>query len=356
MGAYYSTLSGWIIPVTRAMKALDIDPNETLEKFNIDPADVNDPEGRICVVSLGNLFEYCNKVVDDREFNIEVARHFHPSALHALGYAIQSAFSLQEALERVSKYKRVVSNCSNMETYEDGDELIVEFVVYRYPDSGRQVLSPDLIESFLATLVQVARDMVGGNLEPLKVQLSTPSPRENSEAVASFFNCPVQYGCERNAIVLDLAACKERCLGNNPVMNQIHMEMLNQFMSRVDKTNLSYLIENKIIEELPMGAPSQSDVAKHLGFSLRNLQRKLSEQGTCYKDILDATRKRLTLSYIKQPHLSISEISYLVGFSNVANFNRAFKRWLGTAPGEYRQSYLSENTISEPDHSAQASR
>ncbi|WP_232313418.1 AraC family transcriptional regulator ligand-binding domain-containing protein [Enterovibrio coralii] len=228
MSAYYSTLSGWIIPVTRAMKALDIEPNSTLEQFNIDPAEVNDPEGRICVVSLGNLFEYCNKQVPDRQFNIEVARHFHPSALHALGYAVQSAYSLQEALERVSQYKRVVSNCSNMETYEDGDELVVEFKVYRYPDSGRYVLSPDLIESFLATLVQVARDLVDGGLDPLRVQIAVPEPVSNSESVTAFFNCPVEYNADRIAVILDLTQAKQRALGNNPVMNQVHMEMLNQ--------------------------------------------------------------------------------------------------------------------------------
>ncbi|WP_407333142.1 AraC family transcriptional regulator ligand-binding domain-containing protein [Enterovibrio sp. 27052020O] len=345
MNAYYSTLSGWIIPVTRAMKALGIDPVETLEMFDIDPVEVNDPEGRICVESLGNLFAYCNKQVGTRAFNIEVARCFHPSALHALGYAVQSSFSLREALERVSQYKRVVSNCCNMQTYESNGELVVELLVYKYADSGRLVLSPDLIESFLATLVQVSRDLVGGDVNPIKIECTFDRLKENCPVVSEFLNCPVEYGSERNAVVLNLQQANERAFGNNPVINQLHIDVLNKFMSRVDKTNLTYLIESKILEELPVGAPSQADIAKHLGLSLRNLQRKLSEQGTCYKDILDNTRKRLTLNYIKQPHMSISEIGYLVGFSNVANFNRAFRRWEGCAPGEYRHSYLSSNVV-----------
>ncbi len=349
MNAYYSTLSGWIIPVTRAMKSLDIDPIETLVKFGIDPAEVNDPEGRICVESLGNLFSYCNKRMGHRQFNIEVARNFHPSALHALGYAVQSAYSLKEALERMSQYKRVVSNCSNMLTYESGDELIVELEVYQYPDSGRFVLSSDLIESFLATLVQLSRELVGGDLDPVRIQF-TYGELGDCPDVIQHFKCPVEFGCERNAIVLDLAQATERAFGNNPIINQAHLEILDQFMTRVDKTNLTYLIENKILEELPLGAPSQAVVAKHLGLSLRNLQRKLSDQGTCYEDILDCTRKRLTLSYIRQPHMSISEIGYLVGFSNVANFNRAFRRWEDCAPGEYRQKYLAENTTVEHLH------
>ncbi|WP_028025517.1 AraC family transcriptional regulator [Enterovibrio calviensis] len=347
MNAYYSTLSGWIIPVTRAIKALGLDPVETLKRFNIDPAEVNDPEGRICVESLGNLFTYCNKEFGDHNFNIEVAKCFHPSVLHALGYAVQSAYSLQEALERVSQYKRVVSNCSNMETYEVGDELVVELIVYRYPDSGRSVLSPDLIECFLSTLVRLCRDLVGGDLDPVKLQFAFDRHNVEYDSDSEFLNCPVEFGCERNAVLLDLKQCKERLFGNNPAINQMHIELLNQFMTRVDKTNLTYLIESKILDELPVGAPSQADVAKHLGYSLRNLQRKLSEQGTCYKDILDNTRKRITLNYIRQPHMSISEIGYLVGFSNVANFNRAFRRWEGCAPGEYRANYLSTSSTVE---------
>jgi len=72
--------------------------------------------------------------------------------------------------------------------------------------------------------------------------------------------------------------------------------------------------------------------------SLRNLQRKLHDQGTSYKEILENTRKKLAMDYIVQQHLSLSEIGYLVGFSSVGNFNRAFKRWTNQTPGDYRQS------------------
>ncbi|CZF86860.1 AraC family transcriptional regulator [Grimontia marina] len=350
MNAYYSALSGWLIPITRAMKSFDIDPVETLEIFGISPSEVNDPEGRVCVQSMGNVFAYCNNKVGNRVFNIEVAKSFHPSVLHALGYAVQSAYSLQEAMERVAQYKRVVSNCCNMYAFEEGeDDFVADFEVYRYSDSGRQVLTPHMIEAFLATLVKLSRDIVGRDFKPIKIQYNFDSLGlgDNCDVVAEFFDCPIEYNCERNAVVMDREIARSQAFGSNPVMNQLHLDVLNKFMCRVDKTNLSYQIENRIVEELPLGAPSQSDVAKQLGLSLRNLQRKLSDQGTCYKDILESTRKRLTMNYIKQPHLSISEIGYLVGFSNVANFNRAFRRWQGCAPGEYRHRYLSSNSLIE---------
>ena len=88
---------------------------------------------------------------------------------------------------------------------------------------------------------------------------------------------------------------------------------------------------------MPSGTPSKTDIAKQIGMSLRNLQRKLIQQDSCYRDLLEEIRKKLALEYITQAHLSLSEVGYLVGFANIGNFNRAFKRWTNCAPGEYRR-------------------
>ena len=129
-------------------------------------------------------------------------------------------------------------------------------------------------------------------------------------------------------------------IGSNPLIYQVHTNMLDKLLSRIDRENLSFVISSKINEYLALGAPSQAQIAEQLGMSLRNLQRRLQEQGTCFKEILESTRKKAALEYIKQPHLSLSEVGYLVGFSSVANFNRAFKRWQNCTPGEYRSQYL----------------
>jgi AraC-like DNA-binding protein len=71
--------------------------------------------------------------------------------------------------------------------------------------------------------------------------------------------------------------------------------------------------------------------------SLRNMQRKLKDKASNYKEILEDTRKHLAQSYLKQVNLSLGEVSYLIGFSDRSNFNRAFKRWSKLTPGDYRQ-------------------
>ena len=123
------------------------------------------------------------------------------------------------------------------------------------------------------------------------------------------------------------------------MLTQSHEKMLDEYLSRVDQNDLANRVKCRIQDKLALGSPTQADIASTLGMSLRNLQRKLSEQGTSFKDILEQTRRKLALEYIEQRHLTLGEIAYLVGFSSAANFNRAFKRWTGVSPGEFRVSH-----------------
>lgn len=152
-----------------------------------------------------------------------------------------------------------------------------------------------------------------------------------------FFDCPVNFEQDEISFSCDTAIFKEQLLGGNPLITQSHEKILNEFLSRLDKNDVVQSVKNSIYEMLPLGTPTQTEIAKHIGMSLRNLQRKLNEQDTCYRDLLEQTRKKLALEYITQGHLSLSEVGYLVGFANIGNFNRAFKRWTNYAPGEYRK-------------------
>lgn len=344
MNEYYSTLSGWLIPITKAMNDANLQTSTILDQFDIDPACINNPEARIGIERLSDLLIHCNKQALGFYFPTQVAKNFHPSTFHALGYAMISSDSLLDAFERIAQYKRVISNCCSMQVHTDDNKMVSELIVHKYPDSGRNVLSRISTETFMATLVQFSREIASYEPDVKLVTFAYERP-DNTQYLEEYFGCEVEFGAEKNTIVYDLEEAKKRALGCNPMINQVHKKVLDQFLSRVDKENLTYTIINSITDHLSLGAPSQSDIAKQLGISLRNLQRKLNEQGTSYKEILENTRKRIAMEYIKQPHLSLGEIGYLVGFSSVANFNRAFKRWTNCTPGEYRARYLSSSDI-----------
>ena len=97
-------------------------------------------------------------------------------------------------------------------------------------------------------------------------------------------------------------------------------------------------VVDKIVERLPDGPPGQQQIASALHMSNRTLQRKLREEGTSFKDLLQDTRMQLARKYLLSPGRSVVETAYLLGFSEPSTFSRAFKRWTGVAPVDYREA------------------
>jgi AraC-like DNA-binding protein len=93
-----------------------------------------------------------------------------------------------------------------------------------------------------------------------------------------------------------------------------------------------------MVEALDGGGVSLETIAEKLSVTPRTLQRRLSDQGTSFKNVLDEVRKGLALSYITQPFIDLAELGYLLGFSDQTAFQRAFKKWTGTTPGKYKKN------------------
>ncbi len=339
MNSYFSVLSGWMIPITRAMDVWGIELNEVIQACDIHQDDFKDHESRISAEKMALIMDYCNKAKGRQDFSIAIAEQFHPSMFHALGYAMLCSDSLKDAFYRIAQYKRVVSNTCTLTVETRAENMHFVMNVKCYEDSHRPVLSQDSVVSFLGTMVQFARETLKSDYSPLAVHLNWPTPNYDTQFLNDFFQCDVIFDSDEISLVYDEATLSKHLVGGNPLLTQSHEKMLDDYLSRLDKNDVEQRVKNRIYEMLPLGTPSQTEIAAKLGMSLRNLQRRLQERETSFRDILEATRKKLALEYIQQNHLSFSEIGYLVGFSNIGNFNRAFKRWTGSTPGAYRKQH-----------------
>ncbi len=160
MAEYYSTLSGWIIPFTRAMDVCGIETDEAFIQCGIDPNSVKDPEARIGTQRFVELLDYCNKLRGTGDFSIQVGECFHPGMFHALGYAMMTSSTLKDALARIVTYKRVVSNACTLELSETKESLVLKMMVSTFDTTGRKVLSRAATETFMAIVVKLDRKSV----------------------------------------------------------------------------------------------------------------------------------------------------------------------------------------------------
>lgn len=117
---------------------------------------------------------------------------------------------------------------------------------------------------------------------------------------------------------------------------QLHDNIATGYITRLDKDDVVAAVRQKIIEYLPNGDCTRDKVAAAMCVTPTTLQNKLSRRDTNFQDLLDAIRKELAISYVRQPSLTITEITFLLGFGDTTNFTRAFKRWEGVSPTEFR--------------------
>ncbi len=163
-----------------------------------------------------------------------------------------------------------------------------------------------------------------------------PEPEGGAGPYRDYFKCPVTFDCDEPRIALDGKIMDQPLPGASPDMAQYNDQIVIQYLEQMDKNDVVNRVRRHIIKDLASGTLSKQAVADKMHMSARNLQLKLAAENTTFQDTLDSTRKNLATGYMQQSHLSITEIAYLLGFSDASNFTRAFRRWYGASPRDYR--------------------
>ena len=128
-----------------------------------------------------------------------------------------------------------------------------------------------------------------------------------------------------------------RRLDGDPELARHQDDLANDLISRSDRENIKARVRQVLAQKLISGEPTQDEVAELLRMSSRTLQRKLSSRGATYKDILEDTRRELAFAYLRERHHSVTEIAYLLGYSDPSCFTRAFRRWTNQSPVDWRR-------------------
>jgi AraC-like DNA-binding protein len=139
-----------------------------------------------------------------------------------------------------------------------------------------------------------------------------------------------------NRLSFDRALVEAPLLMANPELARLNDQTVIDYLARCDGESISMQVRSKIIELLPDGRPGQEAIAASMHLSLRSLQRKLQKEGTSFKALLNETQQQLAIQYVQESQRSIGEITYLLGYSEPGSFTRAFRRWTGKSPLQFR--------------------
>lgn len=199
-------------------------------------------------------------------------------------------------------------------------------------------LSHALCEWVGAHFVLLSRRLTGLDLVPLEMGFQHSKPDDLS-AYDRFFRSPLAFDRPVNEMRLDAALIQYPLVQADPGLCTVLDQYAEELLARLPQAE-SFLdsVRRVISQELRGGDPSLTAIAKQLGYAPRTLQRKLQEAGTSYHTLLDEMRRELSIYYLREAQIAVSEVAFLLGFSETSAFHRAFRRWMGISPGEFRRS------------------
>jgi AraC-like DNA-binding protein len=192
-----------------------------------------------------------------------------------------------------------------------------------------------LVDIVMALLLDMCRMNAGAALRPVAASLRRRKPNPG-DAYEHFFGCPVQFSAEENSFVLSARDADRALPSANRQLAAVFDRMLTEELAHLDRSDVVSRCRAAVLEQLSSGEGTEEETAKQLHMSARTLQRKLADANTTYLQLVDDTRKDLALRYIEDPRRSVTDITFSLGFSQPSAFTRAFKRWTGRNPSEYR--------------------
>lgn len=326
-----TTLTSWALLLWNTLKERGYDPRPIFEKAGADPSKLGDGQARYSVDLMPKLWDAAIEQTGDEDIGVAVGKSWNPTTFHALGFAWLASSSLLEGFQRLTRYAHIVNN-----------SLIVNFepkgANYRFSlSTSRELVKkhPAGSDAGIAAILQMCRLLVGNDFSPIAMELIRP--HRSPSAIEAFAGITPEYSSQENVLIFDAKVMTTNLATANASLVTANEQVARDYLRWLNKNDVVSSVRAKIVELLPSGTLNEKRIAQSVNMNVRTMQRKLKDRNQTFKEIVNSTRQEIVQSYIRNSQLSLTEIAYLLGFSDQANFTRAFKRWNGVSPSEQRK-------------------
>lgn len=313
--------------------AAGVDVEPLLEQAGINRRQIEDAKATIRVRDQIRFLNLVSAALEDDLLGLHLAQTCELREIGLYYYVIASSDTLIDALQRAARYTSIV-NEGVSQTCVDSKAVGMTF---RYIGVSRHT-DRHQIEFWITALVRVCRQLTGRHLLTERVRLS--HHRANANEMAEFFGGSVEFGAAVDEILFSDSLRASPVVSADPYLNKLLISYCEEAIAHRSNKRGSFQssVENTITPLLPHGKAHAGEVARQLGVSQRTFARRLATEGLTYSALLEKLRSDLADRYLADGGLTISQISWLLGYRDVASFSHAFKRWTGKTPRERRSS------------------
>ena len=295
-------------------------------------SDFDNPNGRFRLDRTSEFWRLAVEETGDDALGVWISKYVKPTTFHALGLAVAASGSWYEALSRMERYSEVVS---------DSEKVIVTIQDNHWqyilsPGAQTYRASVESLDAIMSHMLRTSRARIEGFDAPICVELARPKPKNHS-TFSDFYGCSIKYDAQVNRMLLPLDLMHAPLSTTNTSLAEQGDNIVQAYLNQIGTDPLEQKLRRAIVNTLPSGNINIQIIARDAGMSVRSLQRYFADIGGTFSDFASEIRAALARDYLSQNILPITEIAFLLGYSNPASFSRAFKIWTGQTPSQYQR-------------------
>ena len=322
--------------IAQVLSIYDVDPEPIFSAADIDMT--SDAQTRVPMANMATLWKLAVQETKNNELGLVAASLFQPVYLKSIGTAWLASANLEEGLKRFIASSQLVNTVMQIELTErdgaDGEEILIQYQ-RRLTTSNIIKTHPCAIELGIGFFLKMFRLAAGKNIPAIGVYFTFPI-EQNNKAYEDYFQCPVYGNQAVNGIAFSKALLTETLPTHDVELVEMNELVINKHLASMDNGETSNKVIKMINDLLPLGCPTEEVIAYKLHMSKRTLQRKLSSEKKSFLVLLTSVRLMLAKQKLAIKTVSITEITYQLGYSSPSTFARAFKKHTQLSPLEYR--------------------
>ncbi len=314
----------------RKLEELGVSPAFVLRRAGLPPGLFDQEKILLTTEEFFALYRGLAEASGDPAIGLKLGTEDRVERYDPITLAAVSARSLRDALQRLARYKQLT--CPEaLDVVERGDECRVQFRWLL----AEETEPPVLVDLCFAAVVRLAHRGTGALVNPKRLEFRGAT--RNRETYEAHFRCPARFNGRRNTIVFRKADLDRPFITHNAdlfaaVAPQLEAELAQALASKT----ISEQVKGVLKRLLAGRRPGIEDVASELRVSSRTLQRRLTEAGVTFQQLMQEARRELARHYLKHSSLELNQTAYLLGYEDAHSFFRAFHGWEGSSPGEWR--------------------
>lgn len=329
-------LPEYILSYSECLERLGFSPNEVARSIDIDFNRYKRDPFPMSINQVTHLLMACYKLFQMPYLGLAMGRQMRLTVHGMAGVSAMAQPTYAECLQAASRLCERAFPPFTMEYFETSNTVGLRIIECL----SLAPVSHFFVESILVNFYNILHFLLGDEYEPEYIALKYPPP-SNLNVYQRYFNCRLRFNADHcEFVVSKQLAQRELLLANEGIARMAEQD----FLKSLPNINLNYLPKKlRLVLIQSLGAfPSLEAAARKLGMSGRTLRRQLNNLGTSYHNELDLLRQEFAISYLTKSDKCITEIALMLGFCDSSAFSKAFKKWTGEPPREFKKKHALE--------------